>query len=109
MTPSAERQRVFAPGIRDGQVASVTGGGAGFGLVTAQDMTRLGAKVAICGRTPEKLAAAAEQVPGLLAEPGDIREPAQVEAFVKSVIERFGRVAILVTTAGGQFPSPAQQ
>ena len=82
MTPSAESQRVFAPGILDGQVAIITGGGSGIGLVTAQEMTRLGAKVAICGRTPEKLAAAAASMPGVLAEPCDIREPAQVEAFV---------------------------
>ncbi|MBV8757498.1 MAG: SDR family oxidoreductase [Deltaproteobacteria bacterium] len=108
MTPSAESQRVFAPGILDGQVAIITGGGSGIGLVTAQEMTRLGAKVAICGRTPEKLAAAAASMPGVLAEPCDIREPAQVEAFVKKVIERFGRVDILVNNAGGQFPSPAQ-
>ncbi|HSN25330.1 MAG TPA: SDR family oxidoreductase [Kofleriaceae bacterium] len=108
MTPSAESQRVFAPGILNGQVAIVTGGGSGIGLVTAQEMTRLGAKVAICGRTPEKLAAAAAQLPGVLAEPCDIREPAQVEAFVKKVMEQFGRIDILVNNAGGQFPSPAQ-
>ena len=108
MTPSAESQRVFAPGILDGQVAIVTGGGSGIGLATAQEMTRLGAKVAICGRTPEKLAAAAEQVPGVLAEACDIREPAQVEAFVTAVLGELGRIDILVNNAGGQFPSPAQ-
>jgi NAD(P)-dependent dehydrogenase (short-subunit alcohol dehydrogenase family) len=108
MTPSAESQRVFAPGIFKDQVAIVTGGGSGIGLATAVELARLGAKVAICGRTPDKLAAAAAQLPGALAEPCDIRVPEQVEAFVKSVLARFGRIDIVVNNAGGQFPSPAQ-
>jgi citronellol/citronellal dehydrogenase len=109
MTPSAESQRVFAPGIFKDQVAIVTGGGSGIGLATAAELVRLGARVAICGRTPEKLAAAAAQLgPDVLAVTCDIREPGQVEAMVKQVIERFGRLDIAVNNAGGQFPSPAQ-
>ena len=57
-TPSAESQRVFAPGIFRDQVAIVTGGGSGIGLATALELVRLGARVAICGRTPAKLDAA---------------------------------------------------
>ena len=108
-TPSAESQRVFAPGIFKDQVAIITGGGSGIGLATAQEMTRLGARVAICGRTEDKIKkAAADLGEGVLGATCDIREPAQVEAFVKQVIEAFGRVDILVNNAGGQFPSPAQ-
>lgn len=112
-TPSAESQRVFAPGVFRDQVAIITGGGSGIGLATALELARLGAKVAICGRTPEKLEAARAQLEeaapgGVLAQPCDIREPAQVEAFVKATIATFGRVDILVNNAGGQFPSPAQ-
>jgi citronellol/citronellal dehydrogenase len=108
-TPSAESQRVFAPGVLAGQVAIVTGGGSGIGLATAREMVRIGAKVAICGRTAAKLEAAqAELGDACFAAPCDIREPAQVEAFVKQVIERFGKLDILVNNAGGQFPSPAQ-
>jgi citronellol/citronellal dehydrogenase len=109
MTPSAESQRVFAPGIFKDQVAIVTGGGSGIGLATAAELIRCGARVAICGRTPEKLAAAAAQLgPDALAATCDIREPGQVEAMVKQVIERWGRIDIVVNNAGGQFPSPAQ-
>src|SRR4051812_911365 len=108
-TPSPQSQQVFAPGILSGQVALITGGGSGIGLATAREMTRLGAKVAICGRTPAKLEAArAELGEGCLAVPCDIREPAQVEALVKQTIDTFGRVDMLVNNAGGQFPSPAQ-
>ncbi|MBL9016375.1 MAG: SDR family oxidoreductase [Myxococcales bacterium] len=108
-TPTAESQRVFATGTLAGQVAIITGGGSGIGLATAREMVRIGAKVAICGRTAAKLEAAqAELGDACYSASCDIREPAQVEAFVKQVIERFGKVDILVNNAGGQFPSPAQ-
>jgi len=113
--PSPESQRVFAPGILDGQVAIVTGGGSGIGLATACELVRLGASVAICGRTPEKLeagraeiAAAAGDAGRVHAAPCDVREPEQVAAFVGAVVERFGAVDVLVNNAGGQFPAPAQ-
>ena len=108
-TPSAESQRVFAPGTLTGQVAIITGGGSGIGLATAREMVRIGAKVAICGRTAAKLdAARAELGDACFAAQCDIREPDQVQAFVKQVKERFGTIDILVNNAGGQFPSPAQ-
>src|SRR5690349_22418715 len=105
--PSPESQRVFSPGILKDHVAIITGGGSGIGLATAAEMVRLGAKVAICGRNQDKLDAATAQH-GVFAMACDIREPAQVEAFVKAVIEKLGRVDIVVNNAGGQFPSPAQ-
>jgi citronellol/citronellal dehydrogenase len=114
-TPTAESQRVFAPGIFEGQVAIITGGGSGIGLVTAAELARLGARVAICGRNPDKLAAAAIELATaagapdrVLATPCDIREPAQVETFIKQVLSTWGRIDVLVNNAGGQFPSPAQ-
>jgi len=116
-TPTAESQRVFAPGILRGQVAIITGGGSGIGLATAQEMIRLGARVAICGRTPAKLEAARVELEaaaqgveaaGALVHACDIREPAQVEAFVTAVLAAWGRIDIVVNNAGGQFPSPAQ-
>src|SRR5688572_1340201 len=112
-TPSAESQRVFAPGILRDHVALITGGGSGIGLATAHEMIRLGARVVICGRTQAKLDAAKAELeaanPGtVLARPCDIREPTQVEELVKATLEAFGRVDILVNNAGGQFPSPAQ-
>lgn len=113
-TPSPESQAVFAPGILAGQVAIITGGGSGIGLATAREMIRLGARVALCGRTASKLDLAnAELSAGdgagrVFTAVCDIREPAQVEAFVKATLEAFGKIDILVNNAGGQFPSPAQ-
>ncbi|MBA3392471.1 MAG: SDR family oxidoreductase [Deltaproteobacteria bacterium] len=115
-TPSADSQRVFAPGIFRDQVAIITGGGSGIGLATAHELLRLGARVAICGRNAEKLeaarteleATAAGRPDAVIARPCDIREPAQVEELVRAVIAAWGRADILVNNAGGQFPSPAQ-
>ncbi|MCG8421157.1 MAG: SDR family oxidoreductase [Proteobacteria bacterium] len=112
--PSAESQQIFAPGILAGQVAMVTGGGTGIGLATAIELGRLGARVAICGRTAEKLHAAEPEIAAVTgpdnvyAAPCDIREAEAIAGFVKDVMERFGTLDILVNNAGGQFPSPAQ-
>ena len=108
--PTPDSQRVFAPGIFSGQVALVTGGGSGIGLATAAELVRLGARVAICGRTADKLEAARAQLASenVLAVPCDIREPAQVEALVQAVLAKWSRLDIVVNNAGGQFPSQAQ-
>lgn len=114
--PTPESQRIFQPGLFDGQVALITGGGSGIGLVTAMELARLGARVAICGRTPGKLEAASAEIAAVatggaeavLAIPCDIRETDQVQQTVAAVVERFGAVDILINNAGGQFPSPAQ-
>ena len=113
-TPTADSQRVFAPGIFKDQVAIVTGGGSGIGLATSLELLRLGARVAVCGRNPEKLATAANELGAIAgpdrvhAAPCDIREPDAVAAFVKDVLAKWSRIDILVNNAGGQFPSPAQ-
>ena len=102
-TPSADSQRIYAPGILRDQVVIVTGGGSGIGLATALEMARLGAKVAICGRTVDKLEAARAQlvqIGSVLAQPCDIREPSQVEQFVRAVIAQWGRIDIVVNNAG---------
>lgn len=112
--PAAESQRVFAPETFAGKVVVITGGGSGIGLVTACELARLGARVAICGRTEEKLVAAAAEISALSAADRvhygtcDIREEDEVQAFVAGVMKAFGRVDVLVNNAGGQFPSPAQ-
>jgi citronellol/citronellal dehydrogenase len=110
--PDAESQRIFATGTLRDQVAIVTGGGSGIGLATVRELVRLGARVAICGRTQARLDTAADELRAaggtILARVCDIREPAQVEAFVAQTVAELGRIDILINNAGGQFPSPAQ-
>ena len=103
---------IFRPGLFDGHVAIVTGGGSGIGLAIARTLCELGAKVAIGGRDVGKLEAAKAELTArggtVHAGPCDIREVEQVAAFVKGVREALGEVSVLVNNAGGQFWTPAE-
>jgi citronellol/citronellal dehydrogenase len=108
----AETSRIFAPGLLAGQVCAVSGMGSGLGRATALELARLGATVVGCGRRVEPL----EETVGMIrAEAGDaeavaldIRDAEAVDALVDGILERHGRLDLLVNNAGGQFLSPAE-
>ncbi len=87
-----------------GKVAVVTGGTEGIGKATALKLAQEGAKVAICARRTELLDKAAEEIrktgAEVLAVAADMSKAADIERFMKAVIERFGRLDILVNNAG---------
>jgi len=66
--------------------------------------------VVVCGRRPEPLdqTAAAAEHGRVEARTCDIREEGQVGALVDGVLERHGRIDLLVNNAGGQYMSPAE-
>jgi citronellol/citronellal dehydrogenase len=109
---SRDMDQLYVDGLFSGEVVLITGGGTGIGLVSATEMGLLGAKVAICGRRSEPLqkAVAGLEAKGVTAfgAPCDIREPDAIAAYVDSVLERFGRIDVLVNNAGGQFPTTAE-
>ena len=101
---------VFREGLFAGQVALVTGGGSGIGRCTAHELAALGAKVALAGRKPEKLAAVAAEIgPAAQTYVCDIREEEAVRAMVGQVRADFGRIDCLVNNAGGQFRAPLEK
>jgi len=102
--------KLFQPGLLDGQVAIVSGGGSGLGRASALELAALGARVVVCGRREEPLSETAAQADGgrVEAQVCDIREEDQVEALVEGVCERHGRIDLLVNNAGGQYLSPAE-
>jgi citronellol/citronellal dehydrogenase len=108
----SSRSQVFRDGLLDGIVAVVSGAGSGLGRETALELVRLGATVVGCGRRSEPLAetaALAAELPGAFAhEALDIREEERVDAFFDGLLERQGRLDVLVNNAGGQFLSPAE-
>jgi citronellol/citronellal dehydrogenase len=101
---------VFRPGLFDGQLHWVTGGGSGIGRCVAHELASLGASVLISGRTQDKL----DRVAAEIRDDGgrvdtrafDIRDEDAVKAAVASVLAQHGAVAGLVNNAGGQFPAP---
>src|ERR687891_2536673 len=102
--------KLFQPGLLDGQVAIVSGGGSGLGRASALELAALGARVVVCGRRTEPLEETAAQADGgrVEARSCDIREEDQVEALVDGVLERHGRIDLLVNNAGGQYMTPAE-
>src|SRR3954469_24967007 len=109
---ASKGSRIFAPGLLEGSVCVVSGAGSGLGREGALELARLGATVVGCGRRPETLAetvAAAESLPGIVeAEAMDIRDEEAVDRLFDGVLERHGRLDVLVNNAGGQFMSPAE-
>jgi citronellol/citronellal dehydrogenase len=108
------RPSPLAPDATRGLVALVTGGGTGIGAATARAFAATGARVAICGRRPEPIESVRVELESAgaeaLAVPGlDVREPERVAELVETVLERFGRIDVLVNNAGGQFAAPADQ
>ena len=101
---------IFAPGLLDGQVVLVTGGGTGLGRATAVELAACGAQVVIAGRRAEPLEETVALCEGGRCESRvcDIREEEQVAALVDGVLERHGRIDTLVNNAGGQYMTPAE-
>lgn len=103
----------FRTDLLAGKVAIVTGGGTGIGKEIALELAGCGATLALCGRRPEPIAEVKRLIEArggvCLAMPCDIREQAQVLAFVAHVHSQLGRIDILVNNAGGQKPFPASE
>lgn len=107
-----EASEIFRPGLLEGQVCVVSGAGTGLGKATALELARLGAKVAVCGRRPEPIGSTVAEIEAAGGEASatamDIRSDEAVEAFIDEVLDRHGRIDVLVNNAGGQFMGPAE-
>ncbi len=95
------------------KVAVVTGASEGIGKATAVRLALEGAKVAICARRSEPLEMVASEIrtQGGEAFPhaADMSKAADVERFIKAVLERYGRIDILVNNAGSSIRGPFEK
>ncbi|HEV8550251.1 MAG TPA: SDR family oxidoreductase [Polyangiaceae bacterium] len=82
-----------------GQVVLVTGASYGIGAGLARSLAAAGAKLALAARSEARLADLARELDGL-AVPLDLREVTSIRRGVDAVVERFGRIDVLVNNAG---------
>ncbi len=112
MADDDDSSEIFRPGLLDGKVALVTGGGTGLGLASAIELARCGASVTICGRRAEVLEEAVkDRMKGTTKADwisGDVRDRQDTERLVGTVLERNGKLDILINNAGGQYFTPAE-
>ncbi|MET8431129.1 SDR family oxidoreductase [Nocardia sp. NPDC004860] len=105
-------QSVFTPGLFDGRTVVITGGGSGIGRCTAHELAALGARVAIIGRDPDKLARVRGEIEadgGLVStHAADIRDEPAIIAVIEEILAEHGRIDGLFNNAGGQYRSPLE-
>lgn len=86
-------------GLRDRR-ALVGGGSAGIGAGIATELAREGARVAIVGRSPERLEATATRLDALPIV-ADLSQPDGPALAVRAAVEHFGGLDLLVVNSGG--------
>ncbi len=90
----------------EGKVALVTGGGSGIGAAIAEILGGAGACVAVTGRRPEPLARTVQRVTegggSAFAACADVADLAAMTGAAQQVLDRFGRLDIVVANAGIQ-------
>ncbi len=88
----------------DGKIVLVTGGSRGIGKGIARGMAREGASVVISARPSQALTETEQELQDggatALAVPADVADEGQVERLFGAVMERFGRLDVLVNNAG---------
>jgi len=94
------------------RVAVITGGGRGIGREIARTLAIAGAKVAVAELNPVTGEEASAEIHTLgresLAVQTDVRSSSSVDSMAKQVIERFGKIDILVSNAGVALSTPAE-
>lgn len=95
-----------------GKVAIVTGGNGGIGLGMAIGLAEAGATVAVVGRNAEKLAQAVSDIEAVggkaISLTCDVSDADACRALVPSVVEKLGRIDILVNNSGINFRNQPQ-
>jgi 3-oxoacyl-[acyl-carrier protein] reductase len=89
-----------------GKVALVTAASRGLGAATASAFAAEGARVAICARNRLPLMETSHRIADatgaeVLALSADVSKPADIKKLIATTVDRFGRLDILVTNAGG--------
>ena len=82
------------------RVAVVTGGGGGLGAEIARGLTEFGARVVLADLDAARAQKAADGIEGAVAEHVDVTSRASIGALVERISAQFGRLDVLVNSAG---------
>src|SRR5216117_1425547 len=89
--------------LRD-RVVLITGGSRGLGLVLARQICAVGGKVALIARDADELERAkadlARRGGAALTVQGDLLDTGQIQSAIRQIIDRFGKIDILINNAG---------
>lgn len=92
-----------------GKTALITGGTSGIGLATAKLFLAEGARVAVTGRDPERLAAAQKELGNetlvIRSEAGNLSE---IDSMMTQVKDHFGQLDVLFLNAASGTPAPVE-
>lgn len=101
----ATLERLFS---LSGKVAVVTGATGVLGGAMARGLARVGARVGVLGRREERAEAVVQEILGFGGEAmpllADVLNEEQLRAALEAVLDRWGRMDILVNAAGGNVP-----
>ena len=92
----------------------MTGGGRGIGKTIALALAEAGADVTVASRNFENCTAVAEEISkstGKVAFPGklDVTDRESVSQFINSVVDKFGKIDILVNNSGSTWGAPFEE
>ncbi|MGV9367283.1 SDR family NAD(P)-dependent oxidoreductase [Amycolatopsis sp. NPDC003731] len=94
----------------DGKVVLITGATSGIGREAALAFAAQGARVGFCGRRAELGREVERELRGRgCYVRADVREPAQVESFVDTVVRRWGRLDVAFNNAGITLAKPLHE
>ncbi len=103
----------MARGSLAGQVAIITGASSGIGQALARALAAEGVRVALAARSAARLEALAAELAQtgapVLAIPTDVTDSAQVEALAQRVCDAWGRIDIVIASAGIYTQVPSAQ
>jgi NADP-dependent 3-hydroxy acid dehydrogenase YdfG len=100
------------PSALEGRVAVITGASSGIGEATARALAARGARVALLARRKDKLEALHDSIRNAGGQSAvwqiDVTDRQAVERAAAEIVEKFGRVDIVVNNAGIMLPNPIE-